>query len=104
QPAKLAAIARRQGADELVDVTRMERQELADERAALLRQPHAEDAPVRRLGSSLDDAVTLGAIDEPGHVARRDEERAAQPRERLPVLAVQAREQIEPRERDPILE
>src|SRR5690349_13698531 len=104
QSSEIAPILRREPADELVDVPRVERQELTDERASFLREPDARDAAVARLGATLDDAVALGAVDEAGHVARGDEQRTAEPGERLPVVALEAREQVEACERHLVFE
>ena len=61
QLAELLAILRGDAPQQLVHVVRVQRQEVLDERAALLREPHACEAAILRVGSPHDDAVALGA-------------------------------------------
>ena len=60
-----------------------------------------DSAAVARVGAALDDAVALGAVDQAREVPRRDEHPAAQRRERLPVLALEVREEVEARPSSP---
>ena len=99
QAPQLAPLGRVERRQQLGDVRRVHREERLDELAPLGGEQDAREAPVARIGPALDDAVALGAVDEAREVARRDEHPPAERRERLPVLALEVREQIEARHR-----
>ena len=74
-------------------------QDLRDEALALRSEEHAREPPVARVGAAFDEAVALGAVDEAREVAGGDEHAAAELRERLTVVALEVREQVEARHR-----
>lgn len=95
EPAELPALVARQAREHLVHLPVVDRQDRSDQRATADGEPNARCAAVVRVGTALDDAIALRAIDEPGDVPRGDEQSARQAGERLTVVTMEARQEIE---------